>query len=99
MKIETIIKRNGIFVLNYSARPKNNILMILMSKVSENEIFGKTIKPFFFNKGLNANNMMLVKNNEIVPEEEIIANIMNNYFTNITTHIKLSLQKLIPKRI
>ena len=33
--------------------------------------------------------MMLVKNKEIVREEEIIANIMNNYFTNITTHLKL----------
>ena len=33
--------------------------------------------------------MMLVENNEIVPEKEIIANVMNNYFTNITTHLKL----------
>ena len=32
---------------------------------------------------------MLVENNVIVLEEEIIANIMNNYFTNITTHLKL----------
>ena len=34
--------------------------------------------------------MMLVENNEVVCEvEEIIANIMNNDFTNITTHVKL----------
>ena len=33
--------------------------------------------------------MILVEDNEIVREEEIIANIMNNYFTNITTHLKL----------
>ena len=32
---------------------------------------------------------MLVEDNEIVREEKIIANIMNNYFTNITTHLKL----------
>ena len=40
---------------------------------------------------------MLVENNEIVREEEIIANIMNNYFTNITTHLKLKPTKIDPK--
>ena len=41
--------------------------------------------------------MMLVENNEIVREEEIIANIMKNYFTNITTHLKLKPTKTDPK--
>ena len=41
--------------------------------------------------------MMLVEDNEIVREEEIIANIMNNYFTNITTHLKLKPTKIDPK--
>ena len=40
---------------------------------------------------------MLVENNEIVREEQIIANFMNNYFTNITTHLKLKLTKIDPK--
>ena len=40
--------------------------------------------------------MMLVENNEIVREEEIIANIMNNYFTNVTIHLKLK-PKIDPK--
>ena len=44
------------------------------------------------------NNMMLEQyDNEIVREEEIIANIMNNYFTNITTHLKLKPTKIDPK--
>ena len=41
--------------------------------------------------------MMLVEDNKIVREEEIIANIMNNYFTNITTHLKLKPTKIDPK--
>ena len=40
--------------------------------------------------------MMLVEDYEIVREEKIIAN-MNNYFTNITTHIKLKPTKIDPK--
>ena len=41
--------------------------------------------------------MMLVEDNEIVREEDIITNIMNNYFTNTTTHIKLKPTKIDPK--
>ena len=41
--------------------------------------------------------MMLVQDNEIVLEQEIIASIMNNYFTNITTHLKLKPTKIDPK--
>ena len=58
--------------------------------------YHKTIFPL---KGLNKNNIMLVENSEIVREEEIIANIMNNYFANITTHLKLKPTKLIPKQV
>ena len=59
--------------------------------------FRKNIKPFFSNKSLNTNNVMLVEDNEIVRKEEIIANIMNNYFINITTHLKLEPTKIDPK--
>ena len=54
-------------------------------------------KTIFSNKDLNTSNIMLVENNEIVREEQIIANFMNNYFTNITTHLKLKLTKIDPK--
>ena len=40
---------------------------------------------------------MLVEDNEIVSEEEIIADIMNNYFTNINIHLKLKPIKINPK--
>ena len=68
-----------------------------VKSISDNKKFWKTIKPFFPNKGLNTNNMMLVEDNEIVREEEIIANITNNNFTNITTHRKLKPIKIDPK--
>ena len=70
---------------------------INVKSISDNKNLWKTIKPFFSNKGLNTNNMMLLENNEIVREEEIIGNIMNNYFTNITTHLKLKPTKIDPK--
>ena len=72
---------------------------INVKSISDNKKIWKIIKPFFSNKGLNTNNIMLVENNELVSEEEVIANIMNNYFTNITNHLKLKLTKIDPKAI
>ena len=40
---------------------------------------------------------MLVENNKIVCKEEIIAGIMNNDFTNFTTHLKLRPIEIEPK--
>ena len=94
MKTGTTIRSKGIFVFTYCARPKNDINV---KSISDNKKFWKTIKPFFSNKGLNTNSMMLVEDNGIVRNEEIIANIMNNYFTNITTHLKLKPTKIDPK--
>ena len=68
-----------------------------VKSISDNKKFWKTIKPFFSNKGLNTNKMILVEDNEIVLEKEIMASIMNNYFINITTHLKVKLTKIDPK--
>ena len=68
---------------------------IIVRSISDNKRFWKIIQPFFSNKDLNTNNIMLVENNEKVREDEIIASIMKNYFTNITTHLKST--KIDPK--
>ena len=69
---------------------------INVRSISDSKKLWKTIKPFFSNKGLNTNNAILVENNEIVREDETIAN-TNNYFTKFTTHLKLKLAKIDPK--
>ena len=84
---EAIIRSKGTFVLNYSTRPKKNILVILILKVLLRTKNSENHKTIFSNKGLNTNNMMLVEDNKIGREEEI-PNIMNNHFINITTHLK-----------
>ena len=45
---------------------------INVKSISDNKKFWKTIKPFFSNKGLNTNKMILVEDNEIVLEKEIM---------------------------
>ena len=60
---------------------KNNYLIAKPS--------GKNVKPFFSDKGVNSSKITLVEKNVIVVDEEKIANIMNNYFINITKNLNL----------
>ena len=53
-------------------------------KISDSKKFWKTIKPFFSDKGLNCNKMMLSENDQIISDETTIADTMNKYFVNIT---------------
>ena len=45
--------------------------------LSDNRKFWKTIKPFFSNKGLNSNKLMLKENNRLITEEKELATVMN----------------------
>ena len=58
-------------------------------KINDCKKFWKTIKPFFSDKGLNCNKMMLSENDQIISDETTIADTMNKYFVNITKKLKL----------
>ena len=57
--------------------------------LTDNKNFWKTIKPFFNNKGLNSNKLMLREKDVVVSDEKTLATLMNNYFVNITADLKL----------
>ena len=67
---------------------------INVKKVYDNKTFWKSVKPFFSNKGLNGNNILLVEGNEIVNDDRKIATIINRYFMNITKHMNLKANKI-----
>ena len=86
-------ERNHINWCNYK-RQRNHCLSILrktkkeyfnswnMKQVSVNQLFWKSAKPFFHDKGSNSSKITLVEENNIISDEKEIANIMNNYFIN-----------------
>ena len=55
-----------------------------MKDLSDNKKFWKTIKPFFSNKGLNSNKMLLKEKGEFVSDKNQTASIMKMFFINIT---------------
>ena len=60
-----------------------------IKNITDNKAFWKTIKPYFSNKGLNSSSLILSEKNEIATNDQDIANIINNYFTGITSHLNL----------
>ena len=63
-----------------------------IKQVSYNNLFWKSIKPFFSDKASNSSKITLVEENNIISDEEEIANIMNNYFINVTKTLNLKKQ-------
>ena len=53
--------------------------------------FWKKIKPFFSDKGLQTNNIILKDKKRLVTDSSIIANTFNNYFINIANTLNLNL--------
>ena len=66
-----------------------------MNDLNYNKRFWKKVKPFFSDKDLQINNIILKDRNRLVTDSSIIANTFNNYFTNITN--TLNLKPSIPK--
>ena len=62
-----------------------------MKNVTDNKTFCKTVKPFLSGKTGNSAKITLVENNEIVNNEDKIAEIFNTYFTNIVSKLKIPL--------
>ena len=77
-------------MLIFFVKLKQNTLKNLNLKdLSDNRNFWKTIKPYFSNKGLNSNKLLLKEKGNLVSDEKELATIMNNFFINITKDLEL----------
>ena len=84
-------QRNHCFnILRKTKKEYFNSLNI--KQVSDNKLFWKSVKPFLNDKGSSSSKITLVEENNIVSDEEEIADIMNNYFINITKTLNLKKQ-------
>ena len=76
IKIWKILWSKDIFVLIFFVKLKQNTLKNLNLKdLSDNRNFWKTIKPYFSNKGLNSNKLLLKEKGNLVSDEKELATI------------------------
>ena len=77
--------------LNLLRKTKKSFYKNLDEKrVSDNKVFWEKVKPSFSDKGVNSSKITLVEKNSIIVDEKKIANIINNYFINITKTLNLN---------
>ena len=60
-----------------------------IKNLNDKKKFWKKIKPFFSDKGLKTNNIILKAKNELISNISTLANLFNNYFISITSTLKL----------
>ena len=88
--IWTNYKKQRNFCVTLLRRTKKDYFQNLNVKdLSDNKEFWKTIKPYFSNKGLNSNKMLLIEKGEFVSDEKHLASIVNKFFINITKILNL----------
>ena len=60
-----------------------------MKHLNDSRKFWKIIKPFFSDKGMNSNKMMIIEKDKLLSEEGSIAEVMNNYFVDMSKSVNL----------
>ena len=71
-------------------KSKRNYYNSLNEKIiCDNKKFWKTIKPSFYNKIFNSENITLVEENEIIKSDYEVAHILNDYFSNIVVNLDI----------
>ena len=60
-----------------------------MKHVNDSRKFWKIIKPFLSDKGMNSNKMMIIEKDKLLSEENSIAEVMDNYFVDISKSLNL----------
>ena len=61
------------------------------SKISDNKMFWKTVKPIFSKKNVNRESITLVKDDEILSENLEVTKIFNAFFSNMVKEMNISL--------
>ena len=60
------------------------------SFVKDSKLFWKTVKPFFSNKGGRGSNTQLVKDNELLQDDQKIADELNTFFKNAVSNLNIN---------
>ena len=83
-------KKQRNFCVTLLRRTKKEYFQNLNVKdLQDNKKFWKTIKPYFSNRGLNSNKMLLKEKGELVSDDRQLASIMNKFFISFTKSLKL----------
>mgnify|MGYP001792074473 CR=1 FL=1 len=78
------------FCTNLLQQTKRNYFShIDIKNLSDGRKFWQSVKPLFSDKNMSGNKIMICKDEEIISNENKVAEIMNNHFINVTKELNL----------
>ena len=58
-----------------------------VKKITDNKQFWKTVKPFFSNKFINNERITLIENDEVISDDQKIANTFSNFYASVVENL------------
>ena len=83
----------------YKKERKNFFSSLNPSFVKDNKLFWKTVKHFFSNKGHLGTSIKLVEKNELIQNDQEIANELNTFFKDIVSKLNINENPYIIKEV
>ena len=83
-------KRKSFCSRLYKKERKNFLNSLNPSFLKDNKLFWETVKPFFSNKGDHGSNLQLVKDNELLQDDQKIADELNTFFKNAVSNLNIN---------
>ena len=62
---------------------------MIINKVEDNKFFWKIVKPFLSNKTIPSEKITLIDDDELITNDQKVANTLNDFFSSIVTSLKL----------
>ena len=59
------------------------------SSISDNKKFWKTVKPLFSDNAISVDNITLIENDDIISEDEKVAEVFNSFFSNAVKNLNI----------
>ena len=68
---------------------------LIINKITNNKTFWRHMKPFFSDKGQSSKQITLIEGEKIVSKDKKIAELMNDYFANTISNLRIYSSKLV----
>jgi len=65
-----------------------------VKKITDNKQFWKTVKPFFSNKTVNSEKITLIENDEVISDDQEIANKFSNFYASVVENLGIDNQNM-----
>ena len=85
MKTDVYFRNKEISLYHFCEKLKKYFSSLNMNIVIENKLFWKMVRPFLSNKTISSEKITLIDDDELIADEQKVANSFNDFFSSLVT--------------